>query len=114
MPDEYVVVLSTLPVDGEPVRIARTLVEERLAACVNILPAMTSIYRWSDGIEEDPEHQVVMKTTRERLPALWGRLRDLHPYDVPEFIVLPIVDGSDVYLKWIRASVEVAGRKAEG
>ena len=101
MPDEYVVVLSTLPPDGEPGRIARILVEERLAACVNIHPAMTSIYRWSEGIEEDTEHQIVIKTTRPRVAALWDRLRDLHPYDVPEFIVLPIVDGSDAYLKWM-------------
>ena len=105
MPDEYVVVLSTLPSDKEPVRIGRTLVEERLAACVNVLPVMTSIYRWNEGIEEDPEHQVIIKTTRARLPALRERLQALHPYDVPEFIVLPIVDGSDAYLKWIGEAV---------
>ena len=114
MPDEYVVVLSTLPLDGEPARIGRTLVDERLAACVNVLPAMTSIYRWSDGIEEDAEHQIVIKTTRGQLPALWERLQDLHPYDVPEFIVIPIVDGSDAYLKWMRAAVEGDDSGAEG
>jgi periplasmic divalent cation tolerance protein len=105
MPDEYVVVLSTLPPDKEPVRIGRTLVEERLAACVNVLPVMTSIYRWNEGIEEDPEHQVIIKTTRARLPALRERLQALHPYDVPEFIVLPIIAGSDAYLKWIGEAV---------
>ena len=105
MPDQYVVVLSTLPPDKEPLRIGRTLVEERLAACVNVLPVMTSIYRWSDGIEEDPEHQVIIKTTRARVPALRERLQALHPYDVPEFIVLPIVDGSDAYLKWMGEAV---------
>ena len=105
MPDEYVVVLSTLPSDKEPVRIGRTLVEERLAACVNVLPVMTSIYRWNEGIEEDPEHQVIIKTTRARLPALRERLQALHPYDVPEFIVLPIIEGSDAYLKWMAQAV---------
>ena len=105
MLDEYVVVLSTLPVDAEPSRIAKVLVEERLAACVNILPPMTSVYRWTDAIEEDTEHQMVIKTARVQLPALWDRIRDLHPYDMPEFIVLPIIDGNDAYLKWIGDSV---------
>ena len=101
MSDAYVVVLSTLPADGDAPRIARTLVEERLAACVNILPAMTSVYRWEEGVEQESEHQLVIKTARAEVPALWERLRDLHPYDVPEFVVLPIVDGNDAYLKWI-------------
>jgi periplasmic divalent cation tolerance protein len=105
MTDQYVLVLSTLPSPNPaPSRLARTLVEERLAACVSILPAMTSVYRWKDGIEQESEHQVVMKTTRERVPALWARLRELHPYDVPEFIVIPIVDGNEVYLQWIAES----------
>lgn len=104
MTDEYVVVLSTFPADGEPAAMARTLIDERVAACVNILPAMTSIYRWAEGVEEDSEHQVVIKTTRAQVPALWDRLRDLHPYEVPEFIVLPIIDGNDAYLKWIGES----------
>lgn len=100
MSDEYVVVLSTWPSDGEPATL-RTLVEERLAACVNILPEMTSIYRWMDAIEQAPERQVIIKTTRARVPALRERLRSLHPYDVPEFIVLRIIDGSEAYLRWI-------------
>ena len=104
MPDEYVVVLSTLPGGSEAAGIARALVDERLAACVNLLPVMTSVYRWKEGIEADAEHQVVMKTTRARVPDLWKRLRELHPYDLPEFIVIPIIDGNDAYLKWIGAS----------
>jgi periplasmic divalent cation tolerance protein len=104
MSDEYVVVLSTLPLDSEPDRIARTLVDERLAACVNILPAMTSIYRWRDATQTELEHQIVIKTTRARVPSLSTRLRDLASYEVPEFIVLPIVDGNQAYLQWIGES----------
>ena len=110
MPGEYVVVLSTLPGASEPDSIARALVDERLAACVNILPVMMSVYRWKEGIEADQEHQVVMKTTRARVPELWRRLRELHPYDLPEFIVIPIVDGNDEYLKWIGESTTSAHR----
>ena len=109
MSDEFVVVLSTLPLGGDPARIARALVDEHLAACVNLLPPMASIYRWMDSVEEAPEQQLVIKTTRARITALWQRLRDLHPYDVPEFIVLPIVDGNEAYLRWIGEST--AGRK---
>ena len=105
MTNEYVVVLTTFPPDGDLSEIAATLVEERLAACVNILPAMTSVYRWREGVEEETEHQLVMKTTLSRVAALWERLRELHPYDVPEFVVLPVVDGNDAYLKWIGESV---------
>jgi periplasmic divalent cation tolerance protein len=104
MPDQCVVVLTTLPTDADAAALARALVEARLAACVNILPPMTSIYRWRDGLEEDAERQIVIKTTREKLPGLWERLRQLHPYDVPEFIALPIADGNETYLRWIAES----------
>jgi periplasmic divalent cation tolerance protein len=104
MPDEYVIVLSTLPPGRETARLAAILVEERLAACVNLLPPMTSTYRWAGAVETATEHQVVIKTTRARVAALWERLRALHPYDVPEFVVLPILDGNDAYLKWIGES----------
>jgi periplasmic divalent cation tolerance protein len=68
---------------------------------VNVLAPMESVYRWEGQIEQDTERQLVMKTSRERVPALWERLRELHPYEVPEFLVLPIVDGSDAYLRWV-------------
>jgi periplasmic divalent cation tolerance protein len=104
MADDYVLVLTTLPQDGDPLAFARALVNERLAACVNVQPPMTSVYVWEGEVAEDAEHQLTMKTLRSRVPALWERLRELHPYDVPEFIVLPIIDGSDAYLKWIADS----------
>lgn len=101
MTDEYVVVLTTLPADADAPAFARGIVENRLAACVNLLPVMQSVYRWEGSIEQESEQQVVIKTSRDRVAALWERVRELHPYDVPEFLVLPIVDGNDAYLRWV-------------
>ena len=104
MQTNYVIVLTTLPLETDPASLARTLVEERLVACVNVLPAMTSTYRWEGKVEEASERQVVMKTEAARVHALRDRLQELHPYDVPEFLVISAA-GSDAYLDWIRASV---------
>lgn len=108
MPDviaDCVVVLVTLPADADTAAFARGLVEPGVAACVNILPPMQSVYRWEGDVHQDAEHQVVIKTTNAAVPSLWQRVQDLHPYDVPEFIVIPIVDGNEAYLKWIRTNV---------
>ena len=104
MTPEYVIVLTTLPADADAAAFGRTLVEERLAACVNVLPAMDSVFRWEGRVEQDAERQVVLKTSRDRTAALWDRIRELHPYEVPEFVVLPILDGSDAYLRWLGES----------
>jgi len=101
---DYVIVLTTLPADADVSTFAHTLVQGRLAACVNLLPAMESVYRWEGKIEQASERQLVIKTSRGRLPALWDRVRELHPYEVPEFIVLPIAGGSDAYLRWVGES----------
>lgn len=101
MTADYVIVLTTLPADADEAEFARVLVEERLAACVNLLPLMESIYRWEGRVERETERQIVIKTARERVAALWDRVREMHPYEVPEFIVLPIVDGNDSYLRWV-------------
>ena len=98
---DYVVVMTTLPADADCAAFARTLVEERLAACVNLLPPMESVYRWEGRVERESERQLVMKTSRERVVALWDRVRELHPYEVPEFLVLSVVDGNDAYLRWV-------------
>jgi periplasmic divalent cation tolerance protein len=98
---DYVIVMTTLPGDADVAALARALVEARLAACVNILPPMESVYRWEGEIEQERERQLVIKTSRGRVAALWDRVRELHPYDVPEFVVLPIVDGNDAYLRWV-------------
>jgi periplasmic divalent cation tolerance protein len=98
---EYVVVLTTLPADSDGVGFGRSLVDERLAACVNLLAPMESVYRWEGQIEQERERQVIIKTSRDRLAALWDRVRELHPYEVPEFLVLSIVDGNEAYLRWV-------------
>jgi periplasmic divalent cation tolerance protein len=101
-PADFVVVLTTVETEADAGALARTLVEERLAACVNILPAMTSVYRWKGSVEEAREHQLVMKTSAARVGALETRLRELHRYELPELLVLPVMSGSEDYLRWIK------------
>ncbi len=85
-------------------RIVRALVDERLIACANLLEGATSIYRWQGEVQEDAECLGLLKTTVGRIPELERRLRELHPYDVPEFIVLPVSGGCPDYLDWVRTS----------
>jgi periplasmic divalent cation tolerance protein len=99
---DIVLILTTVPAVSRADAIARSLVDERLAACVNVLSAMTSFYRWQGKIEQEEERQMVIKTTRDRVAAVQTRLRDLHAYEVPEFLVLPVSDGSTGYLDWVR------------
>jgi periplasmic divalent cation tolerance protein len=107
-PDSRVVmVLTTLGIGTDAGSIARTLIEERLAACVNVLPPMTSFYRWKGAIEEDREQQLIMKTTPDRVDALASRLRELHPYELPEFIVL-YATASEAYGAWVGESVSAS------
>jgi periplasmic divalent cation tolerance protein len=102
---EVVLILTTVPADDLGETIGRTLVEERLAACVNVLPPMTSVYRWRGGIERDSERQMIVKTTRDRVAPVRARLMELHPYELPEFLVLTVADGSAAYLEWVALSV---------
>jgi periplasmic divalent cation tolerance protein len=104
MENDCVMVWTTIGSSTDGQQLASILVGERLAACVNVLSEMESVYRWKGEIENDRERQVIMKTTRARVPRLQARLHELHDYDVPEFIVVPIVGGSDAYLQWIRES----------
>ena len=107
-----VIVLTTMPADpGEgkldAIALGRTLVEEGLAACVNVLPPMESLYRWQGSVHQDAERQLVIKTRAELVDALRGRLKTLHPYEVPEFLVLPVSAGSPSYLDWVKDSVSL-------
>jgi periplasmic divalent cation tolerance protein len=104
-----VVVLTTIGSATDGQTLASILVNERLAACVNVLGEMESVYRWKGGVESERERQLVIKTTADRLPALQARVHELHPYDVPEFVVLPVGGGSERYLSWVRESTTKAG-----
>jgi periplasmic divalent cation tolerance protein len=101
-----VVALSTAGSREEAERIATALVDERLAACVNLVAPLTSIYRWKGAVEHAEEVLLVIKTRRAVVSRLTARLAALHSYDVPELIVLPIVAGATPYLDWLRAETD--------
>jgi periplasmic divalent cation tolerance protein len=97
------VVLVTAPGLEVARGLARALVEAKLAACVNLVPGVRSVYRWKGEVQEDEEVLLVVKTRAERGAALAERIRDLHPYDLPEVLELAAVGGSPAYLDWVRA-----------
>jgi periplasmic divalent cation tolerance protein len=101
---DAIVVLVTAPSTDVAAEIARTVVEERLAACGNVLPGVRSIYRWEGKLQDEPEVLLVLKTQRRHFSALRDRILALHPYDVPEVIALPVEAGSAAYLDWITKS----------
>lgn len=103
--DEVLVVFSTFPSGDQAAEVARTLVEERLAACVNIAPAVRSIYRWDGAIQDDGEALAIIKTTHAQFDAMSARLLALHPYERPEVIGMPVAAGSGAYLAWVASSV---------
>jgi periplasmic divalent cation tolerance protein len=98
---EYIVVYVTAPAEEEAERIARDLVENKLAACVNIVKNMRSIYRWQGKIEDETEVLMIVKTRREHFAHLRDMVKQLHSYSVPEIIALPVVEGSEEYLAWL-------------
>ena len=101
MADEILLAFSTFPDIETARRISRQLVTENLAACANIIPAIESIYRWEGKIQQGNETLVLFKTTAVRSAAFQEKLKSLHPYDVPEIIFVPIVEGSSEYLRWV-------------
>jgi periplasmic divalent cation tolerance protein len=100
-----VVVLTALGAPRDAERIARALVDERLAACVNVVPGITSVYRWKGTVEQESELILVIKTLAERVDALKARLLELHPYELAEVVVIPIGDGHKPYLAWLAEQV---------
>ena len=102
--ESAVVVLVCAASDEEAVRIARTVVDERLAAAANIVPGVRSFYRWQGEVEDAREVLVIVKTQRERLEQLTERIEQLHSYEVPGIIALPVEGGHAAYLEWIAAS----------
>src|SRR3954471_15396204 len=99
-------VLTNLPDRASAERIASLLIEQRLAACVNVLAPCRSVYRWKDAVQHDEEHPLLIKTTRERYPALEQALRAAHPYDPPEIIAVQIERGLPAYLDWVAAETK--------
>jgi periplasmic divalent cation tolerance protein len=97
---DLVLILTTLPDDDRIDALARTLVDERLAACVNVHGPMLSTYRWKGAVERDAERQIVIKTTGDRRSDVEARLRELHPYELPEFVVVSGA-ASDAYAEWV-------------
>ena len=105
----FVVVLVTTGSAEEGRRIGHAMVEERLAACVNVVGPIRSIYRWEGAVEEADEHLLVMKARTADVSALTARVRALHSYDVPEVVALPLTGGSEAYLAWLAAATDRAG-----
>jgi periplasmic divalent cation tolerance protein len=99
------VVLSTFPDAEKAAQVARILVDEHLVACVNLVAAVRSIYRWQGAIQDETEALAIMKTTAEHYGALAARLVELHPYEVPEIIALPLAAGHPPYLGWLAAQL---------
>ena len=102
---DVVAVLMTAPDAETAESLARTLVDERLAACANLVPGVTSVYRWEGEVQRDAEVLVVLKTTRDGLAGLEARAVELHPYDVPEVLALPVVGGHAPYAAWVAGEV---------
>lgn len=105
-PGDFVVVLVTAGSADEAARVGRTLVDERLVACANVVGPIRSIYRWEGAVDEAAEHLLVMKARAADVAAIDARVRALHSYDVPEVLALPVVGGSAAYLAWVAASTE--------
>ncbi|MDR0736876.1 MAG: divalent-cation tolerance protein CutA [Zoogloeaceae bacterium] len=106
MPADTLLVITTFPDMKSAERMARALVEQGLAACVNVLPACRSVYRWQGKVETAAEIPLFIKTTRPRYAALEARIRALHPYELPEIIALPLTVGLPAYLEWIKKETE--------
>jgi periplasmic divalent cation tolerance protein len=105
---DKIVVLSTCATETDAERLARALVAGRLAACVNVVPGMRSFYHWKGEIESGAEFLLIIKTSRELFPALNAEMAKLHPYEVPELLALPVVDGAENYLSWLDSNLRGA------
>jgi len=105
---DKIVVLSTCDSEEQAARLARHLVEQRLAACVNILPHVRSIYRWDEKVEDAGEWMLVIKSRCDLFVALRAEIEKIHSYEVPEMIALPVVDGSQAYLGWLDHELKAA------
>lgn len=106
---EAIIIFITAPNEDEAVKIARRIVEERLAGCVNIIRGVRSIYSWQGNIEDEPEVLMVVKTRKELFEPLSKRVKELHSYTIPEVIAFPIAEGSKDYLNWLKEVTDEGG-----
>ena len=104
---ETILVFSNLPDQASATTLAEILIEQRLAACVNVQAPCTSVYRWQGKVETAIEVPVFIKTTRERYPALEAAIRAHHPYELPEIIAVPLVAGLPAYLEWVHTETNI-------
>ena len=104
---EMLLVFSNLPDQASAAKLAAVLIEQRLAACVNVQAPCTSVYRWQGKVETATEVPVFIKTTRERYPALEAAIRAHHPYELPEIIAVPLVAGLPAYLEWVHTETNI-------
>lgn len=111
MSEQVIVALSTCPDEATAKRLAEAFVSERLATCVNRLGGVGSTYFWDGRLQDDAEILLIIKTTAARLAELEARLQALHPYELPELVVLPVLSGNERYLQWVRTGV---GETSEG
>ena len=107
---DFVLALTTVPRTFDATQLSQELVATGLAACVSIIGGIQSVYTWEGVPRTDAEQQLIIKTTTAEVDRLWDVLRSRHPYDVPEFLVVPVIDGSEDYLRWLDRSI---GPRAE-
>ena len=106
---EALIVFTTFANEADAARVARALVEERLVACANLVPGARSIYRWKQGVQDEREVVVLMKTRKQDWTALLSRLHELHPYETPECVAVRIAAGAPRYLEWLEAALAPEG-----
>jgi periplasmic divalent cation tolerance protein len=106
--DKVIIVITSLPDRAAAVKVARALVERRLAACVNVLAECVSIYHWKGGIENAGEVPVLIKTRAGRYAEVEAAIRELHPYELPEIVSVPVQGGSEAYLRWVADETTIA------
>ena len=105
---DKIVVLSTCATEADAERMARALVDGRLAACVNVVSGVRSFYRWKGAIQSGEEFLLIIKTSRDLFDALRAEMEKLHPYEVPELLALPVVAGAEDYLSWLQSNLRGA------
>jgi periplasmic divalent cation tolerance protein len=107
---DKILVISTCAAEADAERLARALLDARLAACVNLVPGVRSLYRWKGEIESEAEFMLIIKTSRDLFPALRAEIEKLHPYELPELLALPVLAGAENYLSWLQTNLRGAGQ----